>query len=153
MIAKGLIVRDLTSALAERSMLTSEMINSTIKGILSELNYPKNLVLAHEIMDELIRSIITNPFLQTERRRQIEAELQERSLEIKQRAEFARASRTASAGAAGFASAGVTYFGVAMSISVLSPERENLLRNATIGLFAAGFVFVVVFVVWKNIRR
>lgn len=74
--AKDLILRELSKSLGEDNIPSHLIISATIRSVLRE-NNSDNLeaVSVSEILDDLIRQITSDPFLDSERRKKLQTEI------------------------------------------------------------------------------
>ena len=74
--AKGIVLRDLSMSLGEGNVPEPLVILATIRSVLRGHNAPDLAVVTfEEVRDDLIRQITADPFLDTERRKQLLAQM------------------------------------------------------------------------------
>lgn len=75
--AKTAVLRDLSNSLGEDSIPTPEIIDATIRSVLREVADPKVDLRVDEVLDDLVRQVTSDPFLDSERRRKLQKDIQE----------------------------------------------------------------------------
>lgn len=74
--AKETVLRELSKSLSENNIPDSEIISATIRSVLRECNSEElEAVTVDEILDELIRRITSDPFLDSNRRKKLQDEI------------------------------------------------------------------------------
>jgi len=76
--AKDIVLRDLSKSLGEGSVPPPQVILATIRSVLRGQNAPDLAVVTlEEVKDDLLRQITADPFLDVDRRKQLQAEVLE----------------------------------------------------------------------------
>lgn len=74
--AKSKILNDLSKSLGENSIPQYEVINSVIRSVLREENENNlDVITVEEILDDLLRQILSDPFLDSKRRNELQKQI------------------------------------------------------------------------------
>ena len=72
-VAKATVLQELSKSLGEDAIPTPAIIEATLRSVVRETADPKLTLSLDEILDDLIRQVTSDPFLDAERRRKLQA--------------------------------------------------------------------------------
>lgn len=76
MDAKATVLQELSKSLGEDSVPATGILEATIRSVLREIGDPKIKINIGEILDDLIRQVTSDPFLDSERRRKLQGDIE-----------------------------------------------------------------------------
>lgn len=74
--AKATVLQELSKSLGEDSVPAPDILEATIRSVLREVGDPKIGLDVDEILDDLVRQVTSDPFLDSERRRKLQGDIQ-----------------------------------------------------------------------------
>ena len=75
-VAKNAVLQDLSNSLGEDSIPNPVIIEATIRSVLRQIADPKIDLATDEVLDDLIRQVTSDPFLDPERRRKLQSDIE-----------------------------------------------------------------------------
>ena len=73
--AKNTVLQELSKSLGEASVPTPDILEATIRSVLREVGDPKVQMDVDEVLDDLVRQVTSDPFLDSERRRKLQEDI------------------------------------------------------------------------------
>src|SRR3954447_920964 len=74
--AKSTVLRELSKSLGEDSIPTPGILEATIRSVLQEVGDPRVQINVSEVLDDLMRQVTSDPFLDSERRRKLQIDIE-----------------------------------------------------------------------------
>lgn len=74
--AKATVLQELSKSLGEDSVPTPAVIEATLRSVVREVADPKVAVSLDEVLDDLVRQVTSDPFLNAERRRKLQDDIE-----------------------------------------------------------------------------
>lgn len=74
--AKATVLQSLSKSLGEDAVPTQEVLQATIRSVLRETGDPKLQLQIDDVLDDLVRQVTSDPFLDSDRRRKLQADIQ-----------------------------------------------------------------------------
>lgn len=74
--AKATVLQELSKSLGEDSVPTPDILEATIRSVLREVGDPRVEIALDELLDDLVRQVTSDPFLDGERRRKLQGDIQ-----------------------------------------------------------------------------
>jgi hypothetical protein len=74
--AKTTVLQELSKSLGEDAVPTPDVLEATIRSVLRETGDPKIEMNVDVVLDDLVRQVTSDPFLDSQRRRKLQADIQ-----------------------------------------------------------------------------
>lgn len=137
--AKATVLQELSNPLGEDAVPTAEVIEATIRSVLRETGDRRVSVSIDDVLDDLVRRVTSDPFLDGERRRTLQAEIQN----VRQQAATANQEQAT----------GVFHTVITERPTALPLMSAAVMMASTLGLFLALFEGTSVFSsILKNVE-
>jgi len=74
--AKSTVLQELSKSLGEDSVPPPNILEATIRSVLREVGDPRVQINVSEVLDDLMRQVTSDPFLDSERRRKLQTDIE-----------------------------------------------------------------------------
>jgi hypothetical protein len=115
--AKSAVLQELSKSLGEDAIPTPAIIQATMRSVLREAGDPKIDIQVDEVLDDLMRQVTADPFLDGERRRKLQGDIEQVRAQARDvRVELSREARLAEYKRISVLPSAATLVGITMTV-------------------------------------